>query len=173
MSSAPNTGGAHRSRCERPALCRQRQRTPGGDPRIIWVPYSRLRPIPSYAQWVPFPTSCTCYRRTLARRSYLYSERSRVGPRTCGSLRARLGVPGNGLHGFSWQASAPRLHHAARRRGCVAPRGAPAAAGFVETLARSGGNATGSASTGASRRAPMHSELKVSAAAADDESCQK
>src|SRR5262249_7296845 len=25
---------------------------------------------PSYAQWLPFHTSCTCYRRTLARRSY-------------------------------------------------------------------------------------------------------
>src|SRR5262245_30324438 len=36
--------------------------------------------------------SCTCYRRTLARRSYLYSERFRSAPRTCRSLRVRLRV---------------------------------------------------------------------------------
>src|SRR5215831_5300932 len=47
-------------------------------------------PIPSYAQWVPFPTSCTCYRRTLVRRSYPYSERFRSASRTHPPLGGRL-----------------------------------------------------------------------------------
>ena len=45
-------------------------------------------------QSVPSPTSYTCYRRTLARsganRSYLYSERFRVAPRTRPPLGGRL-----------------------------------------------------------------------------------
>jgi hypothetical protein len=50
----------------------------GGEGENKRVPSEAIVTIPSYAQWVPFPTSRTCYRRTLARRSYLYSERFRV-----------------------------------------------------------------------------------------------
>jgi hypothetical protein len=59
---------------------------PPRDPRIIWVPIVAIQTIPSYTRWVPSPTSCTCYRRTLARSgansSYLYSERFWSAPRT-------------------------------------------------------------------------------------------
>src|SRR5262249_8328747 len=43
------------------------QRTPLGHPQNIWVPSRSIQTIPSYAQWGSSPTSCTCYRRTLAR----------------------------------------------------------------------------------------------------------
>src|SRR5262245_41211559 len=43
--------------------------------------------IPSSAQWVPFPTSCTCYR-------------FRVGPRTSQSFHARLRVRETGCTGW-------------------------------------------------------------------------
>src|SRR5262249_42114524 len=38
---------------------------PPGGPQNNLGPIFAIQTIPSYAQWVPFPTSCTCYRRTL------------------------------------------------------------------------------------------------------------
>src|SRR5262249_24832593 len=45
--------------------------------------------IPSYAQWVPSPTSCTCYRRTLARRATVKIPLggAMAGRRRCGTGR--------------------------------------------------------------------------------------
>src|SRR5262249_5814017 len=62
---------------------------PGGRQNNLG-PIVAIQTIPSYAQWVPFPTSCTCYRRTLVRRSYPYSERFRSTPRTHPPLGGRL-----------------------------------------------------------------------------------
>ena len=60
------------------------------------------------------------------------AERFRIAPRTSQSLRTRLRVRGNRLHGVGRAHASPettRLHHAARRRGCcVAARGTRAAA---------------------------------------------
>src|SRR5262249_26381106 len=105
-------------------------KTPWGTPRIIGSHLGRSRPSLRMRNGGPSPTSCTCYRRTLARRSYLYSERSRVGPRPCGSLRARLRVRETRRTGWGQthvSHETPRVHHAARRRGRMAARGARAA----------------------------------------------
>jgi hypothetical protein len=67
-----------RSEASRAHAEARRPGDPPWAPQNKWVPSEPIETIPSYAQWVPFPTSRTCYRRTLARRSYLYSERFRV-----------------------------------------------------------------------------------------------
>ena len=71
-----------------------RAKTPRG-PQNNLGPIFAIQTIPSYAQWVPSPTSCTCYRRTLARSgansSYLYFRTVLVCPKDLMILRPKAG----------------------------------------------------------------------------------
>src|SRR5262249_42602720 len=77
---------------------------PPGGPQNNLGPIFAIQTIPWYAQWLPSPTSCTCYR-------------FRVGPRTSQSVRARLRVRETRCTGVGRAHASPgttRVHQLSR-----------------------------------------------------------
>src|SRR5262249_36060530 len=97
---------------------------PPGGPQNNLGPIFAIQTIPSYAQWVPSPTSCTCYRRTLAAAATSIQNDPGLAQGPAGPPVLGWGCRETGCTGSHGRHQAPRVHHAHRRRGgCVAARG--------------------------------------------------